>query len=174
MSAKGKHVKCKMDLERCLFWDPAGNCVPRSAELHAAGAARLWRPGTCGWWSVLFEVRHLMEPLEALCCPFQASSSSEPTYRWRSVRWQDSRSRRTRLWWLGRVASSSIRMPLSSLTPSGHKDALGDLSAGPDEAQPRPHPHALRAVLCFKIITTVSGWHRFVATHVDDLQLEEL
>ena len=28
VSAKGKHVKCKMDL-RCLFW-------------------RLWRPGTCG------------------------------------------------------------------------------------------------------------------------------
>ena len=23
MSAKGKHVKCKMDLERCLFCDPA-------------------------------------------------------------------------------------------------------------------------------------------------------
>ena len=22
VSAKGKHVKCKMDLERCLFWDP--------------------------------------------------------------------------------------------------------------------------------------------------------
>ena len=44
VSAKGKHVKCKMDLERCLFWHPAGN--PRSSR--AAGAARLWRPGTCG------------------------------------------------------------------------------------------------------------------------------
>ena len=43
VSAKGKHVKCKMDLERCLFWDPAGNRVPR-----LTGAARLWRPGTCG------------------------------------------------------------------------------------------------------------------------------
>ena len=32
VSAKGKHVKCKMDLERCLFWDPAGNRVPRPAE----------------------------------------------------------------------------------------------------------------------------------------------
>ena len=48
VSAKGKHVKCKMDLERCLFWDPAGNRVPRPAELRAAGAARLWRSGTCG------------------------------------------------------------------------------------------------------------------------------
>ena len=28
VSAKGKHVKCKMDLERCLFWDPAGNRAP--------------------------------------------------------------------------------------------------------------------------------------------------
>ena len=41
VSAKGKHVKCKVDLERCLFWDSAGNRVPRPA-------ARLWRPGTCG------------------------------------------------------------------------------------------------------------------------------
>ena len=44
-------------------------------------------------WGVLFEVRHLMlEPLEA-------SSSSELVAREApSVRWQDSRSRRTRLW----------------------------------------------------------------------------
>ena len=47
VSAKGKHVKRKMDLERCLFWDPAGNRAPRPAAC-AAGAARLWRPGTCG------------------------------------------------------------------------------------------------------------------------------
>ena len=45
VSAKGKHVKCKMDLERCLFWDSAGNRVRSS---RAAGAARLWRPGACG------------------------------------------------------------------------------------------------------------------------------
>ena len=32
VSAKGKHVKCKMDLERCLFWDPAGNRMPRPTE----------------------------------------------------------------------------------------------------------------------------------------------
>ena len=32
VSAKGKHVKCKIDLERCLFWDPAGNRAPRPAE----------------------------------------------------------------------------------------------------------------------------------------------
>ena len=36
VSAKGKHVKCKVDLER----------APRSSR--AAGAARLWRPSTCG------------------------------------------------------------------------------------------------------------------------------
>ena len=29
VSAKAKHVKCKIDLERCLFWDPAGNRAPR-------------------------------------------------------------------------------------------------------------------------------------------------
>ena len=32
VSAKGKRVKCKMDLERCLFCDPAGNRVPRPAK----------------------------------------------------------------------------------------------------------------------------------------------
>ena len=29
VSAKGKHVKGKVDLERCLFWDPVGNRVSR-------------------------------------------------------------------------------------------------------------------------------------------------
>ena len=38
VSAKGKHVKRKMDLERCLFWDPAGNRMPRPAEFA-------WRRG---------------------------------------------------------------------------------------------------------------------------------
>ena len=32
VSAKGKHVKRKMDFERCLFWDPAGNRALRPAE----------------------------------------------------------------------------------------------------------------------------------------------
>ena len=54
----------------------------------------------------------------------------------------------------------------------GHKDALGYLSAGPNEAQPQPHPHALRAVL--GCLATPIGWYRFVATHVDDFQLQEL
>ena len=94
-------MKCKMDLERCLFWDPAGNCVPRPAEFARrrgcalVEARHVWLMARQR--GVLFEVRHLMlEPL--------LSSSSElvareaPTYRWRSVRWQDSRSRRTRLW----------------------------------------------------------------------------
>ena len=51
----------------------------------------------------------------------------------------------------------------------GHKDALGYLSAGPDEAQPRPHPHALRAVL--GCLATPIGWYKFITTHVDDFQL---
>ena len=38
VSAKGKHVKCKIDLERSSGTRP----------VRAAGAARLWRPGTCG------------------------------------------------------------------------------------------------------------------------------
>ena len=42
VSAKGKRVKCKMDLERCLFWDPAGNRVPRPAEFALQG------PRACG------------------------------------------------------------------------------------------------------------------------------
>ena len=75
VSAKGKHVKCKMDLERCLFWDPAGNRVPRPAEFARCRgralveARHVWLMGR--QWGVLFEVRHLMlEPLEAPCCPF--------------------------------------------------------------------------------------------------------
>ena len=75
VSAKGKHVKCKMDLERCLFWDPAGNRVPRPAEFARrrgralAEARHVWLMAR--QWGVLFEVRHLMlEPLEAPCCPF--------------------------------------------------------------------------------------------------------
>ena len=40
VSAKGKHVKCKMDLERCLFWDPAGNRIPRPTQfMHHRGRA---------------------------------------------------------------------------------------------------------------------------------------
>ena len=38
VSAKGKRVKCKIDLERCLFWDPAGNRV-RVADGQAVGRA---------------------------------------------------------------------------------------------------------------------------------------
>ena len=40
VSAKGKHVKCKMDLERCLFWDPAGNRVPRPRGVRAPQGPR--------------------------------------------------------------------------------------------------------------------------------------
>ena len=75
VSAKGKHVKCKMDLERCLFWDPAANRVPRPAEF-ARRRGRALVEARHVWlmarqWGVLFEARHLMlEPLEAPRCPF--------------------------------------------------------------------------------------------------------
>ena len=67
-SAPSKHVKCKMDLERCLFWDSAGNRVPRPAEF-ARRRGRALVEARHVWlmarqWGVLFEVRHLMlEPL---------------------------------------------------------------------------------------------------------------
>ena len=51
----------------------------------------------------------------------------------------------------------------------GHKDALGYLSAGPHEAQPRPHPHALQAVL--GLATPILG---LTLIYVDDFQLEQL
>ena len=97
VSAKGKHVKRKMDLERCLFWDPAGNRAPRPAEF-----ARLWRPGTVAdsqEWSVLFKVTLCWSPwrLPVLGLQQLVVARKTPTCR-RSVRWQHSRSRRTRLW----------------------------------------------------------------------------
>ena len=74
VSAKGKHVKCKMDLERCLFWDPAGNRAPRPAEFARrrgralVEARHVWLMGR--QWGVLFEVRHLMlEPLGGAALP---------------------------------------------------------------------------------------------------------
>ena len=71
-----------------------------------------------------------------------------PTYRWRSVRWQDSRSRRTRLWrvlaagvgncvaWPGGPQQLLVLQPHAVVQPHsvrlhfrhGHKDALGYLS----------------------------------------------
>ena len=56
----------------------------------------------------------------------------------------------------------------------GHKDPLEYLSAGPDEAQPRPNPHALRAVLGCCSLATPIGRYKFIT--VDDLclQLEQL
>ena len=61
VSAKGKHVKCKVDLERCLFWDSAGNRVPRPAEF-ARRRGRALVEARYVWlmarqWGVLFEVR---------------------------------------------------------------------------------------------------------------------
>ena len=46
VSAKGKHVKCKT-WSAASSTRPATACrAPRSSR--AAGAVRLWRPGTCG------------------------------------------------------------------------------------------------------------------------------
>ena len=61
VSAKGKHVKCKMDLER-----PAE--FARRRGRTCGGPARV----ADGQWGVLFKVRHhlMLEPLEAPCCPF--------------------------------------------------------------------------------------------------------
>ena len=58
VSAKGKHVKCKMDLERCLFWDPAGKRAPRPAEFTRRRGRALVEARQMGrQWGVLFEVR---------------------------------------------------------------------------------------------------------------------
>ena len=67
VSAKGKHVKCKVDLERCLFCAaPRGVRAPQGPRA-CGGPARVADGQAVG----LFEVRHLMlEPLEAPCCPF--------------------------------------------------------------------------------------------------------
>ena len=40
----------------------------------------------------------------------------------------------------------------------GHKDALGYLSAGPDEAQPRPHPHAYHTHFGSHNTPNLCGW----------------
>ena len=104
VSAKGKHVKCKMDLALPLL--PAGNRVPRPAEF-ARRKGRALVEARHVWlmarqWGVLFECAtscwSLWRRRAARSRPPAARSSWPPTYRWRSVRWQDSRSRRTRLW----------------------------------------------------------------------------
>ena len=104
-------------------------------------------------WTILCVLQHT----------FWASSSSElvareaPTYRWRSVRWQDSRSRRTRLL-EGKLLAAGVGncvarpggpqqllvlqphavvQPLRPAPlPAGHKDALAYLSAGPKRRSP--------------------------------------
>ena len=59
MSAKGKHVKRKVDLAE----------FARRRGRALVEARHVWLMAR--QWSVLFEVRHLMlEPLEAPCCPF--------------------------------------------------------------------------------------------------------
>ena len=98
VSAKGKHVKRKMDLERCLFWDNRPAEFARRRGRALVEAQHMWLMAR--QWGVLLKVRHLMlEPLKAPSARSRLLVAREaPTYRWRSVRWQDSRSRRTRLW----------------------------------------------------------------------------
>ena len=68
VSAKGKHVKRKIDLERCLFWDLAGNAAPRRVLPSQRPCAR--GDGQAVACSSRCATSCWMEPLEAPCCPF--------------------------------------------------------------------------------------------------------
>ena len=52
------------------------------------------------------------------------------------------------------------------------KDTLGNFSAGPDEAQPRPNPHALRAVLGCCSLAIFIGCLATTQIYVDDVCLQ--
>ena len=78
VSAKGKHVKCKMDLERCLFACRAPEFARRRGRALVE-ARHVWLMGR--QWGVLFEARHLMlEPLER-----RAARSARPPPAARSL-----------------------------------------------------------------------------------------
>ena len=104
VSAKGKHVKCKVDLDllglrRQPRAAPHGVRAPqgpracggpaRVADGQAVGRALRGAPPHAGapGGAVLPVLGRLQE-----------LGARGPRDRWRSVRWQDSRSRRTRLW----------------------------------------------------------------------------
>ena len=135
VSAKGKHVKCKMDLERCLFSDPAGNRVPRPAEFaRRRGRALGGAPPHAGapGGAVL--------PVLGNCVARPGGPQQLLVLQPHAV-----------------VQPHSVRLHFRH----GHKNPLGYLPAGPNA---RPHPHALRAVLCYTFITPTQ-------IYVDDFQL---
>ena len=82
VSPKGQHVKAKINLERCVYWDSNGKPAPQPSEFArrrgraVIEARQVWLMGR--QFGVLFEVRHLtLDAVEAPCCPFISSISSE-------------------------------------------------------------------------------------------------
>ena len=85
MSPKGQHVKAKINLERCVYWDSNGKPAPQPSEFARCRgravieARQVWLMGR--QFGVLFEVRHLtLDAVEAPCCPFISSISSESSW----------------------------------------------------------------------------------------------
>ena len=81
VSPKGQHVKAKINLERCVYWDSNGKPAPQPSEFArrrgraVIEARQVWLMGR--QFGVLFEVRHLtLDAVEAPCCPFISSISS--------------------------------------------------------------------------------------------------
>ena len=84
VSPKGQHVKAKINLERCVYWDSNGKPAPQPSEFArrrgraVIEARQVWLMGR--QFGVLFEVRHLtLDAVEAPCCPFISSSSEVKT-----------------------------------------------------------------------------------------------
>ena len=78
VSPKGQHVKAKINLERCVYWDSNGKPAPQPLEFgrrRGRAARQVWLMGR--QFGVLFEVRHLtLDAVEAPCCPFISSINS--------------------------------------------------------------------------------------------------
>ena len=151
-------------------------------------------------WGVLFEVRHLMlEPLEAPCCPSRPPPAARSSWgahvqvAQREVAEVAGLQVQADAVVEGEPLAAGVGncvarpggpqqllvlQPHAVVQPHsvrlhfrhGHKDALGYLSAGPDEAQPRPHPHALRAVLGCSLATPTGCLATQI--YVDDLCLQ--
>ena len=78
VSPKGQHVKAKINLERCVYWDSNGKPAPQPSEFArrrgraVIEARQVWLMGR--QFGVL---RHLtLDAVEAPCCPFISSISS--------------------------------------------------------------------------------------------------
>ena len=70
VSPKGQHVKAKINLERCVYWDSNGKPAPQPSEFArrrgraVIEARQVWLMGR--QFGVLFEVRHLtLDAVEA-------------------------------------------------------------------------------------------------------------